>query len=61
MLSKHILTAKSMIIMNLKIQILAGNSLKLCVGVGFEISLTLVLRFVKGKSGKFDQKIVKEI
>ena len=27
---------------NLKIQMLAGNSLKMCVGVGFEISSTLV-------------------
>ena len=43
MLSKHILTAKSMIIKNLKIQMLAGNSLKMCVGVGFEISSTLVI------------------
>ena len=43
MLSKHILTAKSMIIKNLKIQMLVGNSLKMCVGVGFEISLTLVI------------------
>ena len=42
MLSKHILTAKSMIIKNLKIQMLAGNSLKMCVGAGFEISSTLV-------------------
>ena len=41
MLSKHILTAKIMIIKNLKIQMLAGNSLKMCVGVGFEISSTL--------------------
>ena len=41
MLSKHILTAKSIIIKNLKIQMLAGNSLKICVGVGFEISSTL--------------------
>ena len=41
MLSKHILAAKSMIIKNLKIQMLAGNSLKMCVGIGFEISLTL--------------------
>ena len=31
-----------MIIKNLKIQMLAGNSLKMCVGVGFEISSTLV-------------------
>ena len=30
-----------MIIKNLKIQVLAGNSLKMCVGAGFEISLTL--------------------
>ena len=42
MLSKHILTAKIMIIKNLKIQMLAGNSLKICVSVGFEISSTLV-------------------
>ena len=35
------LTAKSMIIKNLEIQMLAGNSLKMCVGVSFEISLTL--------------------
>ena len=34
-----------MIIKNLKIQMLAGNSLKMCVGVGFEISLTLVNYF----------------
>ena len=42
MLSKHILTAKSMIIRNLKIQMLAGKSFKMCVSVSFEISLTLV-------------------
>ena len=30
-----------MVINNLKIQMLAGNSLKMCVGVGFEISSTL--------------------
>ena len=41
MLYKHILTAKIMIIKNLKIQMLAGNSLKMYVGAGFEISLTL--------------------
>ena len=39
MLSKHILTAKSMTIKNLKIQMLARNSLKICVGL--EISSTL--------------------
>ena len=27
--------------LNFKIQMLAGNSLKMCVGFGFEISLTL--------------------
>ena len=43
MLSKHILTAKGMIIKNLKIQMLAGNSLKMCVSVGFEISSTLAM------------------
>ena len=43
MLYKHILTAKIMIIKDLKIQMLAGNSLKMCVGTGFEICLTLVL------------------
>ena len=32
-----------MIIKNLKIQMLAVNSLKMCVGVGFEISLTLTI------------------
>ena len=42
MLSKHILTAKSIIIKNLKVQMLAGNSLKMGVGVSFEISSTLV-------------------
>ena len=42
MLSKHILTAKSMIINNLKIQMLAGNSLEMCIGIGFEITSTLV-------------------
>ena len=42
MLSKHNLTAKIIIIKNLKIQMLAGNSLKMCVGAGFEISSTLV-------------------
>ena len=42
MLSKHILTAKSIIINNLKIQMLAENSLKICVSAGFEISSTLV-------------------
>ena len=32
---------------NLKIQMLAGNSLKICVGAGFEISSTLeMLKFV---------------
>ena len=41
-LSKHILTAKSIIINNLKIQMLAGNSLKMCVGFSFDISSTLV-------------------
>ena len=41
MLSKKNLTAKTMIIKNLKIQMLAGNSLKICVGAGFEISSTL--------------------
>ena len=39
---QHILTAKIMLIKNLKIQMLAGNSLKMCVGAGFEISSTLV-------------------
>ena len=42
MLSKHILKAKTMILKNLKIQILVGNSLKMCVGAGFEISSTLL-------------------
>ena len=32
-----------MIIKNLKIQMLEGNSLKMCVGIGFEKSLTLVI------------------
>ena len=41
MLSKHIFIAKIMIIKYLKIQMLSGNSLKMCVGAGFEISLTL--------------------
>ena len=35
-----------MIIKKLKIQMLAGNSLKMCFGAGFEISLTLVSEFV---------------
>ena len=30
-----------MIIQNLKIQMLEGNSMKICVGAGFEISSTL--------------------
>ena len=42
MLSEHNLTAKSMIMKNLKIQMLAGNNLKMCVDVSFEISSTLV-------------------
>ena len=42
-IQQPILTAKSMIIKNLKIQMLAGNSLKMYVGVGFEISLTLAV------------------
>ena len=29
--------------LNFKIQMLAGNSLKMCIGVGFEISSTLVV------------------
>ena len=33
-----------MIIKNLKVQMLVGNSLKMCVGGSFEISLTLVLK-----------------
>ena len=36
-----ILIASFWQIQNFKIQMLAGNSLKMCVGVGFEISLTL--------------------
>ena len=40
-IQQPILTAKSMIIKNLKNQMLAGNNLKMCVGAGFEISLTL--------------------
>ena len=36
-----------MIIKNLKIQMLAGNNLKMCVGAGFEISSTLVPTFSK--------------
>ena len=43
MLSKHTLTAKIMIINNLKIQMLAGDSLKMCIGVGFEKSSTLAV------------------
>ena len=41
MLSELILTAKIMRKKNLKIQMLAGNTLKIRVGAGFEISLTL--------------------
>ena len=40
-LSKIILILKTMRNKNLKIQMLAGNSLKIFVGAGFEISLTL--------------------
>ena len=32
---------------NLKIQMLVGNSLKICVGADFEKSSTLILRVVK--------------
>ena len=51
MLSKHILTGKIMIINNLKNQMLVGNSLKMCVGSGFEISLTLVADFGEVSTG----------
>ena len=43
MLSKLILTAKITRKNNFKIQMLAGNILKICVGAGFEISSTLVI------------------
>ena len=42
MLSKHILTAKIMMIKNLQIKMLAGNSLKIHVGTTSQISMTLV-------------------
>ena len=45
-IQQPILTAKSMIIKNLKNQMLAGNSLKTCVGAGFEISSTLMFLFI---------------
>ena len=41
-LSKLILTAKIMRKKNFKIQMLVGNKLKIRVGAGFEIILTLV-------------------
>ena len=41
-LSELILTAKIMRKMNFKIQMLAGNTLKIGVGASFEISMTLV-------------------
>ena len=41
MLSKLILTAKIMRKLSFKIQMLAGNSLKICVSASFEISLIL--------------------
>ena len=59
------MTAKIMIIKNLKIQMLARNSLKMCVGAGFEISLTLVkisikyyvlLKIIPRKSVKLKQR-----
>ena len=40
-LSKLILTAKIMRKKNLKIKMLAGNRLKICVGASFQISVTL--------------------
>ena len=43
MLSKLILIAKIMRKMNFKIQMLAGNTLKIGVGAAFEISTTLVV------------------
>ena len=42
--------AKIMRTKNLKIQMLAGNSLKICVGAGFEISSTLVMDWVLPKT-----------
>ena len=42
MLSKPILTVKIMRKNNFKLQMLAGNRLKICVGASFEISMTLV-------------------
>ena len=48
--SKVILIAKTMRKKNFKIQMLAGNSLKICLGAFFEISMTL-------KSGNFNFKL----
>ena len=42
--SKVILIAKTMRKKNFKIQMLAGNSLKICLGAFFEISTTLEVR-----------------
>ena len=42
MLSESILRAKTIRKQNFEIQMLAGNSLKICVGTGFEKSSTLV-------------------
>ena len=47
MLSELILTAKIMRKMNFKIQMLAGNTLKIGVGAGFEISTTLVTKSIE--------------
>ena len=44
-LSELILTAKIMRKKNFKIQMLAGNTLKIGVGAAFEISMTLVVLF----------------
>ena len=41
-----------MIIKNLKIQMLAGNNLKMCVGAGFEISSTLEICIMEGENEK---------